>query len=224
MSLLPSFAQKTIVEQTAEQQEVSLSLFEYGVNFNNGQLTGMLVNGSEAVKVWIWKCLMTERFRYPIYSWMYGSELERYIGQALPQEYIDTDVRLGLEDALLINPEITSITDFRGSLEHDVLTISFTANTIYGAVSILDYKINTIKTPFDRAIEVFTIKVNNGTFKFSIENSELVCHTNDVIENILQFNVDDFGNLIASAPEELFDVANFEIDENTGILKAEYDV
>lgn len=224
MSLLPSFAQKIIVEQTAEQQDISLSLFEYGVNFDNGQFTGLMVNGSEAVKVWIWKCLMTERFRYPIYSWMYGSELERYIGKVLPQEYIDTDVRLALEDALLINPEIESITNYRGSQTGDLLTVSFTVNTIFGAVSILDYKINLIKTPLERAIEVFTIKANNGTFKFNIENSELINHTNDAIEKILEFNVDDAGHLIATAPEELFKIVNFTIDENTGMLKAEYNV
>lgn len=224
MSLLPSFAQKIIVDQTAEQRDTSLSLYEYGVNFNNGQFTGLLVNGSEAVKVWIWKCLMTERFRFPIYSWMYGSELEKYIGQVLEQEYIDTDVRLALEDALLINPEITSITDFRGSLERDVLTISFTANTIYGAVSILDYKINTIKTDIDRAIDVFFTKINNGTFKFEIENSNLIQYTNDVIEKAIQFHINDQGCLIVTTPEEFSGMAKLWIDENTGILKAEYNV
>lgn len=224
MSLLPSFVQKIIVDQTAEQRDTSLSLYEYGVNFNTRQFTGIMVNGSEAVKVWIWKCLMTERFRFPIYSWMYGSELERYIGQVLEQEYIDTDVRLALEDALLINPEITSITNYHGSLTNDVLSISFTANTIYGAVSILDYKIYITKTAIERAIERFTTRVSNGTIKFEIENSCLVEYTNDDTEQLVQFDIDENGALIASMTNDFANAVNLLIDEETGTLRAEYNV
>lgn len=108
------------------------------MNFETGQLTD-LVSGKEAVKVWIWKCLMTERYWYPVYSWAYGSELYKYIGKTLTHEYINTDVRLALQDALLINPEIHALLGFSGSIEGDLLKISFTVETDYGDISILDF-------------------------------------------------------------------------------------
>jgi len=42
----------------------------------------LTVAGAEAVKVWIWKALMTARFRHDVYTWDYGCEAEHLIGQA----------------------------------------------------------------------------------------------------------------------------------------------
>lgn len=80
MSILPSFMQTQIADraQTASVIEIPK---EYGIDFTTGQLTGQIVEGIEAIKVWIWNCLHTQRFRYPIYSWDYGADLEQYIGQ-----------------------------------------------------------------------------------------------------------------------------------------------
>lgn len=135
MSLLPTFS---VTYQNASANvrnaEDLNGLEEWDVNFATGQLTGQTVKGTRAVEVWIWKCLKTQRFRHAIYSWKYGSELESYIGRALTQEYIDTDVKLAITDALLINPQIESITNFSGAMNKDVLEASFTVNTKYGSV------------------------------------------------------------------------------------------
>ena len=40
-----------------------------------------IVTGNEAIKTWVYKAMKTERFRYPIYSWHFGSEVETMIGQ-----------------------------------------------------------------------------------------------------------------------------------------------
>ena len=69
MSILPSFLQelsdaKTIKEYINQVVKVPR---EYGINFQTGQLTGKIVEGVEAIKVWIWLCLHTERFRQAIY-------------------------------------------------------------------------------------------------------------------------------------------------------------
>jgi hypothetical protein len=136
MSLLPSFSITYSNQGTATQTSALASLKEWDVDFDTGQMTGQLVTGTRAVEVWIWKCLQTQRFRHAIYSWQYGSELESYIGKALQQEYIDTDVRLAIEDALLINPEIESITDFDGQLDGDTLHLAITVNTIYGSATV----------------------------------------------------------------------------------------
>lgn len=135
MSLLPSFS-IVYQNQTANMTTVEdlNSLEEWDVNFNTGQFAGQTVTGTRAVEVWIWKCLKTQRFRHAIYSWKYGSELESYIGRGITQEYIDTDVKLAITDALLINPQIDSITEFSGQMVGDELQLTFTVNTAYGSV------------------------------------------------------------------------------------------
>lgn len=135
MSLLPSFS-VTYTNQAANMTTAADldGLEEWDVNFSTGQLTGVTCTGTRAVEVWVWKCLKTQRFYHAIYPWAYGSELGSYIGKGLTQEYIDTDVKLAVTDALLINPQIKSITNFSGSMSGDKLSLTFTVNTEYGSV------------------------------------------------------------------------------------------
>ncbi len=42
------------------------------------------------------------------------------------------------EDCLLVNENIQSITEFSVNMEGDTLTVSFTANTIYGEIEFKD--------------------------------------------------------------------------------------
>lgn len=109
---------------------------EYEIDFNTGQLTGRVVEGLEAIKVWIWVTLQTVRYRYPIYSWDYGSELEDLIGQGHSKNYIITEAQRMIEDCLLINDNIQSITDLKVDLIENKTNIEFAANTIYGTVFI----------------------------------------------------------------------------------------
>jgi len=192
MNILPSFAQITITSQNATQRSAAGSLKEYGVDFETGQFTGRLVDGAEAVKVWIWKCLLTWRFRFPIYSWVYGSELETYIGRVLPEEYIKTDVRLALEDALLINPEIIALTDFSGRQSEDSLLISFTVETIYGVVSILDYDIDLYKTLAQKSFELAKKILEMGLVRFWYDrNGRLICTFPEGLRQSLEFYADN---------------------------------
>lgn len=147
MSLLPTFLTKfnttkvssgsTTASTSASTSNIKPTDYkEMGVDFDTGQFTGELVSGNEAVKVWIWKCLKTERFRYAIYSWNYGSELDQYIGRVMEQEYLDTDVRLSIEDALYINPYITLITDYTATQEDDHLLLQIAVNTPWGTAEV----------------------------------------------------------------------------------------
>lgn len=97
MSILPTFMQKQIEEQSQTASVVEMPK-EYGINFETGQLTGEIVEGIEAVKVWIWMCLHTQRFRYPLYSWDYGADLEQYIGQTVTEEFLNADCEDEIRD------------------------------------------------------------------------------------------------------------------------------
>lgn len=130
--LLPAY-----IEDEAELVELEEEIKqpkEYGVDFETGQLTGEIVEGKEAIKVWIWFALQTPRYRYYIYTWDYGSEFEDLIGQGYTEEYIEAEAQRMTEDCLLVNENIQSISEFAVSMKNDTLTVSFVANTIYGDI------------------------------------------------------------------------------------------
>jgi hypothetical protein len=139
MSVLPSFLVESALKTAAAAQNVLAIPKEYGVDFSTGQLTGSIVEGIEAIKVWIWSCIHTERYRYAIYTWQHGTEYEQYIGQTVTDEYLQSDCLTETEEALLVNPYITEITDFTAEMNRDTLHISFRAETLYGEVVVSEY-------------------------------------------------------------------------------------
>ena len=140
MGLFPTYIESETESET-EQIEESKIPKEYEIDFKTGQLTGRIVEGAEAIKVWIWLVLQTARYRYYIYSWDYGNEFEELIGRGYSEEYINAEAQRMTEDCLLVNENIESITDFSVGMENDQLTISFTANTIYGTIQFDNEKI-----------------------------------------------------------------------------------
>ena len=137
MSILPTFWEDTIETLTIATSALPVPR-EYGIDFETGELTGAVVTGKEAIEVWIWNCLHTERFRYAIYSWQYGVEYEQYIGQTVSNEFLIADAQTETEEALTVNPYITGISDFEISFSGSTLNISFTAETTLG-----DLEVNT---------------------------------------------------------------------------------
>nr|DAW73859.1 MAG TPA: Protein of unknown function (DUF2634) [Caudoviricetes sp.] len=138
MSILPSFLQELSDTKTIKEEDSQVVKMpkEYGINFQTGQLTGKIVEGLEAIKVWIWLCMHTERFRHAIYSADYGTSLEQYIGHILSEEYINTDCESEISDALLINEYIESIEDFEAVRNYDSLNISFRVVTKFGSLEV----------------------------------------------------------------------------------------
>jgi hypothetical phage related protein len=137
MSILPSFLQSLNNTKTIkEDSQVVKMPREYGIDFDTGQLTGKIVEGIEAIKVWIWLCLHTERFRHAIYSSDYGTALEQYFGHVLSDEYINTDCESEVTDALLINDYIESIENFGAVKDGEHLRISFRVVTKFGSLEV----------------------------------------------------------------------------------------
>lgn len=91
-----------------------------------------IVEGNEAIKVWVYKALLTPRYNYSIYSWDYGSELLDLIGKAYTPSLTKSEAKRYIEETLKINPYILEVnvldTDFKdGILSADVKIV-----TIYG--------------------------------------------------------------------------------------------
>ena len=105
---------------------------EYGLDFETGQLTGKIVEGLEAVKVWVWLALQTPRYRYYVYSWNYGQEYEDLIGKGYSRDYILSELERMTEECLTVNSYITGIRDFLAEFEGEKVNIMFTILTDFG--------------------------------------------------------------------------------------------
>lgn len=87
----------------------------------------------EAMKQAIFKIINTERYKYLIYDWNYGIELNDLIGEPIPYVYAEIERRI--KEALLADNRIKEVTDFRFSNNGGDVLCLFTANTIYGEIN-----------------------------------------------------------------------------------------
>ena len=124
-----------IRSEVAETQSVA-PYKEYEFDFSNNTLTGKLLEGKEALKVWIYKALLTPRYVHPIYTWDYGQDLDELIGKGYEADYIKSEVERKVTECLLINERITRCHSFEINLLNDTLHITFTAETTFGEVTI----------------------------------------------------------------------------------------
>ena len=90
----------------------------YLFDFDTGDFIvrdGKLVecDGLEAVKVWIEKILRTEKGRFKIYDGtVYGCQLEDLIiGNSYSAAFIEAELKREIEEALLQNPQISSVSN-----------------------------------------------------------------------------------------------------------------
>ena len=119
-----------------------LKLFEeIAWDFENN--TPLIVDGefkkvqkNDALKVWIYKALKTERYKYTIYTWNYGNELERLIGTNNYPEMIKSQMIRYISEAILTNPYINSISNITVSSDSDKINANFEVKTIYGNMEV----------------------------------------------------------------------------------------
>lgn len=108
----------------------------YKIDFNRKRVGGM-IDGVEAVAQAVWKILSTTRFAHLIYDDQYGCDFFNKINDnGLTDEYIQADMPVMIEEALTADPRITGISNFTYEiLDHESVHVSFTAETIYGDLS-----------------------------------------------------------------------------------------
>lgn len=112
-------------------------LTEYAWDFENDRFLKnadgqhIIVTENEALKVWIYKTLKTERFRYVAYHDSYGIELEKYIGQNNIKN-VGEMIKADIKEGLLVNPYIVSIDNMTiTKQEDDIIEITITLTSIY---------------------------------------------------------------------------------------------
>ncbi|MBP3931652.1 MAG: DUF2634 domain-containing protein [Peptostreptococcaceae bacterium] len=90
-----------------------------------------IVEGNEALKVWIYKAILTPRYNYSIYSWDYGSELFDLIGKAYTPSLTKEEAKRHIKEALLINPYILEVNVINTDFKDGLLSADVKVKTIY---------------------------------------------------------------------------------------------
>ena len=140
MSIFPFLDGFISDDVDTEEQELPIPK-EYAWDFErdcfklvNGKM--VVVEGVEAIKIWCYKALKTQRYRYYAYSFNYGSELEELIGMDYTKAVKNSEAKRYVEECLSINPYIIGIDNFVADFSKDVLKLSFRIKTIYGEVDL----------------------------------------------------------------------------------------
>lgn len=130
---------------TGEVKEIESELKEYwefAWDFERQQFiydqngNHVIVKKDEAIKIWIFKALQTERFRYLAYSNQYGLELERFIGKVMDVQERYSELKRCIIECLMVNPYIKSIQNMQFEQSGDKVVCSFDCQTVYGEVKI----------------------------------------------------------------------------------------
>lgn len=125
---------------TDELQDVTIIQEEepadYEVDFKTGRLTGKVITRLDAIKQWVRLVLATDRYYFNQYSWTHGSELTTLIGKGYSHEYVKSEAKRMIVDAMKENKFIEKVTNFTASVEFDHLTCNFTLETVYGSTEV----------------------------------------------------------------------------------------
>ena len=105
----------------------------YALDAENGRIRGK-VDGLEAVKQAVYLVLSTERFAHLIYSWNYGAELDGFIGQ--PKEYVLSEIKRRISDALLQDDRITAVDNFKFETKKNSVHVIFTVHSVFGETEV----------------------------------------------------------------------------------------
>lgn len=103
----------------------------YKMRIKEEQIDGTITDDLEAVRQAVYKILNTERYRFVIYDWSYGVELEELFGKPIP--YVLPEIPRRIREALIQDDRISDVINFDLSYTKDGnVTAKFTVVTIYG--------------------------------------------------------------------------------------------
>ena len=130
--------------QTTPTEE-PLPLFkEYAWDFDNdcfiydGDGKHILLEGNEAVKIWCYKALKTERFMYLAYSHGFGIELYPFMAKVMGIMERKSELKRMVTESLMVKPYIVSVDSitFDEDNRNEDMEIHIALTTIYGELII----------------------------------------------------------------------------------------
>jgi hypothetical protein len=88
------------------------------------------IDDKKAMEQAIYKIIFTERYRYPIYSWNYGIELQDLFGE--PVSFVIPEIKRRIREALLWDDRVLSVDGFKFETGKGTVSTEFTVKTIFG--------------------------------------------------------------------------------------------
>ena len=130
-------------EEEQTEQQTDEVLCEYAYDFEQNCLAkdaagrNYYVYGNDALRIHIYKALMTERFRHLAYSQDYANETLSLIGQSMNEEIAKMEVKRYIVEALMYdNDYITELKDFKFEVNESKMSVHFTVLSVYGEMEI----------------------------------------------------------------------------------------
>lgn len=130
MSIFPFYES---ADKVSDELEV-FSEYAYDFEKNEFKLKGgmpYLVYYDEAIKIWISKVLLTDRYVFLAYDDDFGSEISSLIGYAKDEDILALELKRFITEAIMVNPYILELSSFRLNKEGDTYYMSFYVKTIY---------------------------------------------------------------------------------------------
>ena len=107
----------------------------YSLNFDTGEIRGM-VDRRKAIEQFIRKAIFTIRFNHSIYTDAYGCEVRNLMGKGFSNEFLRSEVKRMITEALIYDSRISKVYDFDIRPNGDEIFASFTVDTIAGVITI----------------------------------------------------------------------------------------
>lgn len=141
IGIFPFVPTQDVEDVDTDNEELPLYR-EYAYDFaNNRLLTGpdgntYLVEGNEALRIWIYKALRTPRYAHVAYDDDYGCELDNLIGEPMSSDVTHLEIKRYITEALMVNPYIEELSDFQFASTRSGVEVSFRVRTGYGTDTI----------------------------------------------------------------------------------------
>lgn len=114
MGVLPK--SMSYLEEIEEDEEVleREGFCEYAYDFQNNQLKTKhgkhyYVYGNEAMKIWIYKAMITSRFKHSAYTDRFGTEIYSLIGEVISSKFKEAEIKRYIIEAVMVHPFMVSI-------------------------------------------------------------------------------------------------------------------
>lgn len=139
--MLPSIAELEFENEELAEEDVPTIGKSFLFDFKKGDFVlkdGKLVvlEGIEALKMWIIKVIRTEKFRFRIYEntefendEQYGVMLEDLIGSNFDREFIEAEIEREVTEALLLHEYIISVDEWQFERNSKKMAVSFAVTT-----------------------------------------------------------------------------------------------
>lgn len=122
---------------SADLEEFESISKTYEIDFVNKRLTGKMIDGLDAIRQFVHLAIQISRFKYPVYSDDYGSELfDLILDEEATEELIENEIPRLISEAIEYDDRIESVDNFIIEKVEDAYYISFDVTTNEGVLEV----------------------------------------------------------------------------------------